>query len=134
MNVTSIKTRKSLEEWALLIKEQKQSGLSARRWCEDKNINPRQFYRWHQKLFNSLGLSDTQNQQGSTKQNTLAGRQTSDESIVFAEVGVQATSINQRPDRRSAICVQCAKCNVIVESGMDDATIKSVFSALGVTC
>ena len=64
---------------------------------------------------------------GQNETQKAGGTQTSDESIVFAEEGVQATYIYQRPERRSAICVQRAKRNVIVESGINNASIKSVF-------
>ena len=42
--------KKSKSEWIDLIEEWKSSGLSAQKWCKEKNIPDYQFSYWKKKL------------------------------------------------------------------------------------
>ena len=38
-------------KWKSLIEEQRQSGLSIKKWCQQKNLIPNTFYYWKDRLF-----------------------------------------------------------------------------------
>ena len=38
-------------EWKSLIEQQRQSGLSIKKWCEKHQIHPNTFHYWKDKLF-----------------------------------------------------------------------------------
>ena len=46
------------QHWKDIIAEQGASGVSAIRFCEDKNINRSKFYYWKKKLADSQEVSD----------------------------------------------------------------------------
>lgn len=50
MNVTDIKTRLHMNEWAKLIEARQESGLSIKQWCGQNNFPESQYYYHLRKL------------------------------------------------------------------------------------
>lgn len=46
MNTTQKLHQAQLNEWAILCKEQKESGLTVRKWCEEKQISIHAYNYW----------------------------------------------------------------------------------------
>ena len=45
------------ERWKEIIKECNESGIKKKDWMEIHNINPKQFYKWQQKLRMETGAA-----------------------------------------------------------------------------
>ena len=50
-----LKHQARLQEWALTIQECRTSGLSVRRWCQEKGITAATYYRWERELLSVAG-------------------------------------------------------------------------------
>lgn len=50
MQVTTAKRQYNLQNWAPIIKECKNSGMTAKAWCLDNDIDPQKFYYWQRQL------------------------------------------------------------------------------------
>lgn len=53
-SLQTLNTSQSLKEWALKIKECRNSGLTVREWCRNEGIRTQRFYYWQKKLFTLL--------------------------------------------------------------------------------
>lgn len=58
-SLQELNTSQALEEWAVQIKECRNSGLTVREWCKSKGINTHKFYYWQKKLFITLSGQKT---------------------------------------------------------------------------
>ena len=50
MNTREVATALRVNQWAGVMRERKESGLSIRRWCAEKAMNEKTFYYWQRKL------------------------------------------------------------------------------------
>jgi transposase-like protein len=50
MNVTDLKTKMHMQEWAKLIETRQDSGLSIKEWCRQNNLHESQYYYYLKKL------------------------------------------------------------------------------------
>ena len=116
MTVNDIKRQHRLSEWALLIEEQKRSGLPVKRWCEEHHVSVSTFYCWQNRICRSLTV----------KQPTAA---------CPAEPSfIELTPIRQINQSTPSICLQYDNVRVSIESGADPATVRAVILALQQSC
>lgn len=57
MRVTTAKRQYNLKYWAPIIKECKNSGLTAKEWCRSNDIDPQKFYYWQRQLTEEITSS-----------------------------------------------------------------------------
>lgn len=57
MRVTTAKRQYNLKHWAPLIKECKNSGLTAKEWCRSNDVDPQKFYYWQRQLTEKIASS-----------------------------------------------------------------------------
>ena len=50
MNGREATSQKKLSQWMPIIKECLASGMSARSWCQQNDVNEKQFYYWQRKI------------------------------------------------------------------------------------
>jgi len=50
MNVTDLKTQMHVQEWARLIEDRQDSGLSIKEWCRQNNLPESRYYYYLKKL------------------------------------------------------------------------------------
>ena len=50
MELSKISQEVRLHEWAAVIKEARESGLSVRQWCKTNNVTEQQYYYWLKKI------------------------------------------------------------------------------------
>ena len=53
-SIRGVNEANRLEEWAVLVRECRNSGLNVVTWCEQKGITTNQFYKWQRKVFDAL--------------------------------------------------------------------------------
>ena len=54
MNVSKVTHQAKLEHWTMMLKEQKNSGLSVKDWCSQNSITKDQYFYWKRKVKESL--------------------------------------------------------------------------------
>lgn len=54
MNVSKVTHQAKLDHWAIILKEQKSSGLSVKDWCSQNSITKDQYFYWKRKVKESL--------------------------------------------------------------------------------
>lgn len=57
MHVTTAKRQYNLQHWAPIIKECKNSGMTAKEWCRSKDVDPQKFYYWQRQLTEEIASS-----------------------------------------------------------------------------
>jgi len=50
MDTRKVATELRLNQWAVALRERKESGLSVRRWCMENAVNEKTYYYWQRKL------------------------------------------------------------------------------------
>ena len=50
MDTREVATALRLNQWAGVMRERKESGLSIRRWCAENAVNEKTYYYWQRKL------------------------------------------------------------------------------------
>ena len=116
MTVNSIKRQRKLSDWALLIEEQKSSGVTVKQWCSERHIAVSSFYAWQNKLCKTLTVA--QNAAVSPNQPSF----------------IEVTPTNNTHTCSPLIHVTHGDFNVSIGSGADPATIQAVIWALQKPC
>ena len=119
-----IKTRDLAEEyrmshWAGIIKEQQESGMSKKAYCESIGIRANMFYYWQRKLREVVCQELVQNQESERKG-----------SIVPIEWTEVSKAVEIKEIRTKAIYVEVGKYRVRVTRGADQGLLAAICQTL----
>jgi len=122
MKLQNLKRQMRLQEWALQINAQRQSGLSVRKWCEENGIGYKCFYyRLRQVQEEMLEALEAKNTSKSSKLAVIKDNQlqTKHETPVFAPVTIPQS-------KGAALTVWLGSYAVDIQNGADAGTIDQV--------
>lgn len=103
-------------QWVELIKQQKESGLSVRKWCQENDISPARYYYWLKIV----------RQDSLIKAGTIAiTGQTH-----FAEIKTNEMSFQSSPQTACAV-IRTNGQEIEILNGADPETLHSILSFVG---
>ena len=108
-NILEIRTKVRMAQWQTIIKECKESGMSVRKFCEDRNISWHAYYYWLRKIREYI----TKPQPAETEFVQLPSP---------VEVAVPANS--------GTITIHVGRMSVEVEGNVNKASLKTVLNVL----
>ena len=50
----TLNSNKALQEWSVIIRDCRNSGLTVREWCSEHGLRTNKFYYWQKKIFNII--------------------------------------------------------------------------------
>ena len=105
-------------QWAECLKEQRNSGMTIRAWCEENNVGEKAFYYWQRKFRNEVCNIIEQN---APKALALPS---------FAEIRIT------QPTNTECIAaiIRVGEITAEIHNGADSATIESVIRTLIMSC
>lgn len=59
MSTRELKRQHHLQIWTPIIQECKNSGMTVKTWCEDNDVNEKQFYYWQRRVREAMHPSTT---------------------------------------------------------------------------
>jgi len=121
INTRGIAAEYREKHWAEVMKEQQESGLSKKVYCEKMSIPPNVFYYWQRKLRETMCQEIMENQKNETKGEIIPIGWSACEVIKTAET---------REEKAKAIYVEIGRYRVQVTKGADQELLSDVCRTL----
>jgi len=113
------------QRWVEIITEQKTSGMTRTKWCENHNINYKSFYRWNSKLVKRGIISRTIEPQKSTE------RKSSEHHQFILAREVKNTS---KIEETGSVSISIGNITINIDNNFNENTLSRVLRIVSVIC
>lgn len=117
--ITPVKTKFRMEQWAQLIQNQQASGMSIKAWCQQTQIKETSYYYWLKRIRKQM-----------CRPEKMSAQLEEDDLVAFARLSISLGKTNRSP----AVVINLPSATIEVMDGAAPETIEAVLLAMKVLC